>query len=315
MNIFKKYPSVTNSYRQEFIDKVQKYVPSDELWVVQEKVHGANYAFYCDGITVQSASRNMLLGEDASFYSHTRVRDKYSTSILKLATQFKENIIVTGELCGGNYKGMSSTCRSVQKEVMYHPENEFIGFDIRVGDSFLPEEEVSSLLAQSGIPYCKPLFKGLLEDCLKYHNEFDSLVPTYFGLEQLENNTCEGVIIRPCKEYTIGEHRVILKNKNQKFIEKKSKGKTSKPINTPEIVQKLYNSILPYININRISSVASKEGIAYGDVKSFNRLLGLSVGDAIEEHGVPELEAKDRKLLNKLLQKYSVVYVKEYLGL
>lgn len=46
---FKKYSSIENSFDAEFMDKVRAEMPSDLKYVVQEKVHGANTSFLCDG--------------------------------------------------------------------------------------------------------------------------------------------------------------------------------------------------------------------------------------------------------------------------
>lgn len=46
---FKKYSSIENSFSRVFIEKVALEMPADLQYVVQEKVHGANSSFLCDG--------------------------------------------------------------------------------------------------------------------------------------------------------------------------------------------------------------------------------------------------------------------------
>lgn len=49
MLTFKKYSSIENHFNREFMEKVVAEMPQDFEYVVQEKVHGANTSFLCDG--------------------------------------------------------------------------------------------------------------------------------------------------------------------------------------------------------------------------------------------------------------------------
>lgn len=60
---FKKYSSIENSFSREFMENVVAQVPPDMEWVVQEKVHGANTSFLCDGSEVKFAKRTALLAD------------------------------------------------------------------------------------------------------------------------------------------------------------------------------------------------------------------------------------------------------------
>ena len=46
---FKKYSSIENSFNREFMERIVAEMPTDLEYVVQEKVHGANTSFLCDG--------------------------------------------------------------------------------------------------------------------------------------------------------------------------------------------------------------------------------------------------------------------------
>lgn len=48
---FKKYSSIENSFNREFMERIVAEMPTDLEYVVQEKVHGANTSFLCDGET------------------------------------------------------------------------------------------------------------------------------------------------------------------------------------------------------------------------------------------------------------------------
>ena len=57
---FKKYSSIENSFSREFIERVVAEMPADMEYSVQEKVHGANTSFLCDGESVRFAKRTSL---------------------------------------------------------------------------------------------------------------------------------------------------------------------------------------------------------------------------------------------------------------
>lgn len=50
MMSFKKYSSIENSFNCEFMERVITEMPTDLQYVIQEKVHGANTSFLCDGL-------------------------------------------------------------------------------------------------------------------------------------------------------------------------------------------------------------------------------------------------------------------------
>ena len=50
---FKKYSSIENSFNREFMERIVAEMPTDLEYVVQEKVHGANTSFLCDGENVR----------------------------------------------------------------------------------------------------------------------------------------------------------------------------------------------------------------------------------------------------------------------
>ena len=66
--IFKKYNSVENSFDEEFVARVRGQMPRDLQYVVQEKVHGANASFLCDGTNIVFAKRTAVIERDEAFY-------------------------------------------------------------------------------------------------------------------------------------------------------------------------------------------------------------------------------------------------------
>ena len=79
---FKKYSSIENSFSREFMEHVVAEMPQDLEYVVQEKVHGANTSFLCDGETVRFAKRTLML-EDGEQKLLTKELNKFCTALVK----------------------------------------------------------------------------------------------------------------------------------------------------------------------------------------------------------------------------------------
>jgi len=59
---FKKYSSIENSFNRKFLERVVAEMPTDLVYVVQEKVHGANTSFLCDGEDVRFCKAHLHAG-------------------------------------------------------------------------------------------------------------------------------------------------------------------------------------------------------------------------------------------------------------
>ena len=68
--MFKKYNSIENAYRKEFIERVALTTINSNDFVVQEKVHGANFSLITDGRDLKSAKRTSILEDTEKFYNH-----------------------------------------------------------------------------------------------------------------------------------------------------------------------------------------------------------------------------------------------------
>ena len=86
---FKKYSSIENSFNVEFMDKVRAEMPSDLKYVVQEKVHGANTSFLCDGNDVNFAKRTSVLAGDEKFYDYEQILADYRERVIALYNDIK----------------------------------------------------------------------------------------------------------------------------------------------------------------------------------------------------------------------------------
>mmetsp|Transcript_13893 Transcript_13893/g.32394 ORF Transcript_13893/g.32394 Transcript_13893/m.32394 type:complete len:108 (-) Transcript_13893:110-433(-) len=85
---FKKYTSIENSHRKKFVaDCVSAielgYCKDD--FVVEEKAHGANFAFYYDGTELKTASRSGFLEKNGEgFYKSHHLKRRYEKAIEEL---------------------------------------------------------------------------------------------------------------------------------------------------------------------------------------------------------------------------------------
>ena len=240
---FKKYSSIENSFSREFMEHVVDEMPQDLGYVVQEKVHGANTSFLCDGETVRFAKRTSMLEDGEQFYDYPELLERYKARVLKLFTDIRAkfpevtHISVFGEMFGGLYPHddvhATHKVSLIQKGVCNTPGHEFYGFDIYLfteeGGRFLPVDEVNEFFETNGFFYAKTLFRGTLAECLKYPNAFQSKVAEWLGLPAIEDNICEGIVIRPVVPmYLRNGSRVLIKSKNERFAEKKSVKKRNK---------------------------------------------------------------------------------------
>ena len=82
---FKKFNSLENSYRENFIHKIREQGYENEEYIITEKLHGANYSFtvVVEGgivVSVIPAKRSGYIHSDEKFYNHRPVYEKYVDS-------------------------------------------------------------------------------------------------------------------------------------------------------------------------------------------------------------------------------------------
>lgn len=334
---FKKYSSIDNAITRDFMERVWAEMPEDLEWIVQEKVHGANTSFLCDGEDVKFAKRTSVLSEDDKFYDFQSMLETYKPRVLSLFRRICDThpsvsaISGFGEMFGGRYAhdGVSAVKRMtlIQKGVNYTPVHEFYGFDIYVveGDTgyYLAVDEVNSLFKAEGFFYARTLMRGSLAECLKYPNAFQSKISQWLGLPDIDDNICEGVVIRPVTpQYLRNGARVLIKSKNARFAEKKSIKVRNKiftePIPYSDSLKVLLPELEAYVTENRLNNVISH----IGEVtlpKDFGKIMGMFSKDILEdflkEHGgeYTALDKCEQKSLNRELNKLSTGFVKETL--
>ena len=342
IKLFKSYPSITNSYSDKFLMAVKAFIQMQELdvdWYVTEKIHGANAQFSCDITTgektVRFGKRSAFIEESESgFYGHKRVVARYEDSIkslFDLVNKAYDNkvtqMIIYGELFGGHYPGVKNdnNSKKVQDGVFYCPHNEFFAFDLAV--RMEKDEEfkyvnhlvMNTALKSVDIPGVPVLKTGSLNECLAYPNEFVTTIPQMFDLPEIDDNICEGVVIKPSKALWLPDgKRVIFKNKNEKFTEKAHKPRVPKePPELDDKAQEVLNGMLAYLNENRVIAVISKHGEPefkkFGDyLKELNNEIVVEF-DEENDSKFKSLSKDRRKMVTKSLNKLSSGLVREYL--
>lgn len=269
---FNKFSSLENTYRQNLIDKVQYEGKDGGLWMATEKLHGANFSFWCDGTEVKVASRTQFV--DGTFYNCQAVINKYQDCVMDLwrecsqGCREKIDVVVYGELFGGN----------VQKEVEYGEKN-FNAFDVVINGTPTNKQEAAYICREVGIPFVPVIAIGTFAECLALSNTFKSAL-TPEGYE--EENTSEGLVIEPVTPNWFNNgSRIYFKNKTEGFSEKKRKPKEHIVFELSDEESELMNELLTYNTTQRVSNVISKIGQVTN--KDFGKILGLTTQDLLEE--------------------------------
>lgn len=288
---FYKFSSLENTYRQNLIDKVQYEGKDGGEWVVTEKIHGANFSFWCDGTEVRVASRSQFV--DGTFYNCQAVINRYSENILNWCQGFGvKTFIVYGELFGGN----------IQKEVQYG-EKDFAAFDVVIDGVVQDKQTAWRIAKECGLNFAPVLFTGSFKECLEMSNTFKStLTPEGYEGE----NISEGLVIEPVEPaWFENGSRVYFKNKTESFSEKNRQPKEKQVFELSEEESDLMNELLNYNTEQRVSNVISKIGQITS--KDFGKILGLTVQDMLEDFTKDterdaKVEAEDNwKQFHKLL--------------
>ena len=335
MLAFKKYSSIENTYNKEFMERIKSEGYDSLRYVVQEKVHGANCCFVTDGEEVHFAKRTGMMEAGEKFYDYEDLLVRYKERVIHLYLRVREkypdieSALIYGEMFGGRYPHPDvkndSRVVCIQKGVFYCPFHEFYGFDIFVrgteGNRYFSVNETNTLFAESGFLYAKTLFEGTIEECLSYPNAFQSHIAEWLGLPPLEDNICEGVVIRPVEPLYFGNgSRLLLKNKNSKFAEKKAVKKRQPALFIEPTYSKELTETLPiteeYVTENRLNNTISKIGEVTFP-KDTGRVIGLLSKDVLDDFlkeysGIyASLEKSEQKILNRHINKQVTDLIKK----
>ena len=310
--IFKKYSEIENVQNLKYLKKIQEFGIDNPTikYVVETKIDGSNFQCSIDeNDNFKIGSRNNLLDLNQNFQGCNNVIGDYDipnklkelkklffNDFLKsvVESEYKFSITVYGELCGGMYRHPNiekvKGTNKIQGRIDYSPKNEWIPFDIVVRNEdgsiihFFTQEEVYDYCKAVNLPVLPIRFKGSLEECLKYPNDFiDDTGHILFDLPLIENNITEGVVIKPnvYLAFPNGE-RIIIKNKNEKFKERTCKNKAPKEDKVlSDLENKWLNIMSEYITESRLYSVMSK--IEIKNDKQFGMVLGEYMKDLIKD--------------------------------
>ena len=332
---FKKYSSIENHFYKDYLDQVREQVPAGMQWVVQEKVHGTNTSFLCDGNDVKFAKRTSILEDDEKFYDYQEILEEYRDKVQSLFRRVcqhhegVESISVFGELCGGAYPHPDvqriGRLTLIQKGVFYTPGHEFYGFDIYVftkdGEYYLSVDETNALLEAEGFFYARSLFTGSLDECLKHPNQFQSKIAEWLGLPAIDDNICEGIVIRPVTPYYLRTgSRALIKSKNETFAEKKSVKRRNKQqeqhVEYSKELTELIGLVETFVNENRLANVVSHIGEVHMPADLGKLIKEMSydvVEDFLKEHSAlyNVIDKSEIKIFNKKLNKMISSLVKK----
>ena len=332
---FKKYNSIENTFDTEFMERISLEVDANQEFVVQEKVHGSNVCFVTDGKTVSFGKRTGFVEADEKFYDYQELYERYTSKIMSLFASVANHLTdiktatVFGEMFGGTYPHPdvknSPKTMIIQKGVHYCPYHEFYAFDLYVttdhSGRYLPVDEANAFFENEGFFYAQSLFRGTLAQCLTYPNNNLSQISTWLRLPPIEDNICEGIVIRPvAPTYLRNGALVLLKSKNARFAEKKAiKKRAPKLFVEPSYSQEL-NNLLPvvdqYVTENRLNNVVSKIGHV-SVPKETGKLIGLFskdiLDDFLKEHSglYAAIEKSEQKILNRHINSSATNLIKK----
>lgn len=320
---FKKYGKIENSYRQNMVDKISAYF-GKYTFVVQEKIHGANFSVWIENGKTRFGKRSGFIPEGENFYGHERVAKKLSDKLETLESLTKltgDSFVIYGEIFGGSYEGLKSPegVSKVQRGVNYSPDVEFMAFDVVHNGELLTVEKANNLLDTYSIPRVPQLMVGSLGECLEHPNDYNSKVPSLLGLPELSENIGEGSVIKLYD--TVGVlpngSRPILKNKNDKFSEKSRTPKVPKKV--PEKVRPYMELVQSMINENRLRNVLSKIGKIEEPKQVFSKTMKPFTEDILEDfmsesEGFNDLDKEDQKHVTNMVGKEAANLIRKNLG-
>ena len=298
MEIYKKYPSIENSYQGKFINFFTTKHPElmNEEFVIYEKLHGSNISLVFMNGEFNICSRNRVIPLTENFNQCWYVVKKYEDFIEYYKTLSSTNdnkYTFFGEIAG----------EGIQKGVEYGEKDIYL-FDMMINDVLLSQQIFLSCLESFWnenliVPSLCPIVENNIdfETALTYKNEFDSLILNK------EDNVCEGIVIKPLNNvYRMNDSIFMLKSKNDTFSEKSSAKKNPKQIGKTmdENTFLLKIEFERYLNENRVNNMFSKEGVIQTP-KEIGKYIQLIMQDAkedfIKDHDVTRLDPKELKFI------------------
>ncbi len=305
MTNYIKYPSIENSYNNRYISKMVEHCGdmSDVRFVIHEKLDGCNIKlqFNPDG-RVCVGKRNSWLEYGQKFNDIWNTLDRYDFSgVKRYSAQTGKIITLYGELYG---EGIQNRVRYGEKKIAI--------FEMWADSELITQKKLGVLLEKLDIVHLSPPKLAIvtgLGAALAYLETFDSKI-----LNE-ENNTAEGIVIKPYDEVLSYGHDIfMLKKKSSKFEERPRKAKKPSLVSSEfKRVKAMFNL---YMNQNRVASVFSKEG-PIQEPSQIGHYIKLVVEDAkvdfLKDHPDLELSKDDMTKIYKASGGTIAKYVKDRL--
>jgi Rnl2 family RNA ligase len=293
--------------------------PTDGLFIVTEKLHGANFSIVAsaDG-ALGFASRSGPLAPADDFFGYrragldvglgARARALRAALAASGVAQHDDALIVYGELLGGCYPHADVPAARdgvgpVQRGVWYSPELVFVGFDVGLcgedgATRYLDFAAARAAATAAGFLFLSPLLEAPLGACLGADVRFKTRLPAALGLPPLldEPNWAEGVVVRPVCEPPPGHDRRFVKLKIAEFSEKQyrndtwrdsrhgiARGGGGSQVGWAEREAVLGYEMAAAVNTNRLESAISKLGAVQPADRAACRALLDAVVQDVEE--------------------------------
>jgi len=303
--MFKKYPSIENVYKDEYISWWFAYEPllENEDFVILEKLHGGNLQLiFTPDKTYSKASRKQMM-PDNGLYNVNDTLKNYKDVI----DFFRELSYVEGAIFHlyGEHFG-----KGIQAGVDYGPDKMIRFFNTRKDFKLQSFKETEVLFNLMGSPDLLVPVMGIV-DSLSKALSYNIETPTFYSHADHKawannpHNWIEGVVIQPYyKTYrSNGGKYFMLKNKNKWAQEGAPKRKPKQGQKISDNVKEYQKFFIDFINENRMRSVFSKIG-DIKNIKDIGTYILAIVEDAINDfEGVYETD-KAFALLDKTDKKF-----------
>lgn len=198
--VFKRNPE--NRYKTLLIGEYSlpefEYL-ADNKWVWTEKVDGTNIRIMFDGERVTfggKTDRAQILA-----FLVTRLNEKFLSQLDLFKERFSDGVCLYGEGYGAKIQKGGGN---------YRPDQDFVLFDVKIGDWWLQRMDVASIASDLGLDCVPAIGEGRLAEMVKMAQ---SGFTSAWGDFQ-----AEGIVARPATELkTRGGKRVITKIKRRDF--------------------------------------------------------------------------------------------------
>lgn len=175
---------------------------SSNNWVFTEKVDGTNirimFANDGDGIEFRGKTDRAQLPTPLV----KRLQERFLPQLKTFEESFSSGVCLYGEGYGPK----------IQKGGKYRDDQDFVLFDIKIGEYWLQREDVEQIAVKLGLDIVPILSTGTISDMVDIVRE---------GFESRWGNfTAEGIVARPKTELkTRSGHRIITKLKHRDFAD------------------------------------------------------------------------------------------------